>query len=81
MSVNLCCKQCGSSMSQTTQSKSNILLQVLAVPIFLLGVFLLFLVPIGTLFGLLIIYGSAKLGYKKTKICKCNHCGYFFETA
>jgi len=73
------CKQCGDVMSQSTQASSNILLQLVGVVIFLLGLPLLLLFPFGTIFGVIMIVGAARLGYSKKRIWKCNRCGYFFE--
>ena len=75
------CKQCGNGMKQTTKDEHNMALQVVAILLVLLGIGLLFVFPIGTLAGLLIIGASLRLGYKKRKVWLCGGCGYFFERA
>lgn len=73
------CKQCGRIMQESTKADSSIGLQVIGVGVFLLGICLLIVFPIGTVIGILLMIGSARLGYKKVKIWKCSYCGYFFE--
>jgi hypothetical protein len=75
------CKQCASNMIQTTKSEHNIGLQVLAIFAVLVGIALLFVFPIGTIAGLIIIGASMRMGYSKKKVWHCKNCGYFFERA
>jgi uncharacterized membrane protein YczE len=75
------CKQCGNGMKQTTKAGHNMALQVVAILLVLVGIALLFVFPIGTLAGALIIGASLRLGYKKRKVWLCGKCGYFFERA
>jgi hypothetical protein len=75
------CQQCGGKMSKTTKADSSLALQLLGVLLFLFGIGLLFVFPIGTLFGIILMLGSLRLGYSKKKIWKCSNCGYFFERA
>lgn len=77
--MQVTCKQCGSNMKRTTKGESNLGLQLAGVLLFLLGVFLLFLFPIGTFVGVFLMVGAARLGYKKRKLWVCDGCGYFFE--
>jgi hypothetical protein len=42
---------------------------------------LLFVFPIGTVAGIILMIGASQLGFKKVKILKCERCGYFFERA
>jgi hypothetical protein len=44
----------------------------------LLGLVLLFVFPIGTLVGIVLIIVAIKIGSGK-KVWKCKDCGYFFE--
>jgi hypothetical protein len=57
------------------------MLQLFGVALFLLGVALLFLFPMGTVIGVFVMLGAANMGYSKTKVWKCSNCGYFFERA
>lgn len=75
------CQQCGSPMQKTTRANKSLGLQLLGVVLFFLGVVLLFVPPLGTLLGVVLMIGSLGLGYSKKKIWKCSNCGYFFERA
>ncbi len=48
---SITCKQCGGTMSKGKQADKNYALQVLGVLIFIIGVALLFVIPIGTIAG------------------------------
>jgi len=73
------CKQCGSEMEQTHKVDRNIAVQLLGVLVFIIGVALLPLFPIGTILGFSLILFSLKMGYKKKRILECPSCGYSFE--
>ena len=73
------CRQCGSTMHKTEKKDKNLGLQLVGVVLFLLGVALLFVFPLGTVGGLILMVGAARLGYRKMKVWKCDACGYFFE--
>jgi Fe2+ transport system protein B len=75
------CQQCGSQMKKTTKADKSLTLQLLGVVLFLFGIWLLFYFPIGTIFGVILMLGSLRLGYSKKKVWKCPKCGYFFERA
>jgi uncharacterized protein YqhQ len=75
------CQQCGSQMEKTTKADKRFALQILGVALFLFGIALLFVFPIGTILGVALMIGSLGLGYSKKKIWKCSSCGYFFERA
>lgn len=76
------CKQCdGGLMGKIDRVEKSLALQLLGVLIFLVGLGLLFLFPIGTIFGLGLMIGAARLGYSKKKVWCCTTCGYFFEIA
>ena len=68
-------------MTKTHKADRNLALQLLGVILFLIGLVLLFLFPVGTVAGLILMIGAARLGYKKVKIWKCAQCSYFFERA
>lgn len=68
-------------MSKAKKTETSLALQLLGVVLFLVGIGLLFLFPIGTVAGLILMIGAARLGYKKLKVWKCGQCGYFFERA
>lgn len=73
------CKQCGSAMSKTKKVDRSLGLQLVGVFLFLFGFVLLFLFPVGTLVGIITMIVACRLGYKQTKVWKCDNCGYFFE--
>jgi len=81
MAEEIKCQQCGSPMIKTKKAEKSLGLQLLGVLLFLIGVGLLFLFPIGTIFGVILMIGSLGLGYSKKKVWKCTNCGYFFERA
>ena len=81
METKVNCQQCGSAMQQKKKAFHNRSLQLLGVILFLIGLGLLFVFPIGTIAGLIIMVVSARLGYSKKKIWQCEGCGYFFERA
>jgi len=68
-------------MSKTTKADRNLGLQLLGVILFLVGLGLLFVFPLGTIAGIILMIGAARLGYSKKKVWKCGNCGYFFERA
>lgn len=68
-------------MIMGTKTESNIGMQVLGVIVFLFGLVLLFVFPIGTFFGVFLMIGAARMGFKKRKVWRCQNCGYFFERA
>jgi len=75
------CKQCGGEMKKTTKTDSNYGVQALGCAVFIIGIALLFVFPIGTIVGVCLMIFAASMGYKKSKVWKCNQCGYFFERA
>lgn len=79
MEKNVKCQQCGGQMSKTKKVERSMALQLLGVLVFLVGLFLLFIFPIGTIFGLILMIVAARMGYSKKKIWKCSNCGHFFE--
>jgi len=81
MNADVKCQQCGGAMRKTSKAEKSLGLQLLGVLLFFVGLALLFIVPIGTIFGVVLMAGSLGLGYSKRKVWKCNSCGYFFERA
>ncbi|MDY6979363.1 MAG: LITAF-like zinc ribbon domain-containing protein [Pseudomonadota bacterium] len=81
MAEDIKCQQCGTPMQKTTKADKSLGLQLLGVVLFLVGVGLLFLFPLGTIVGVILMIGSLRLGYSKKKVWKCPSCGYFFERA
>ncbi|WP_045860339.1 hypothetical protein [Teredinibacter purpureus] len=79
--TKLDCEKCGTEMNKTSRSEHNYGLQVLGVILFIVGVICLFIVPIGTIIGVILMILSARLGFKKSKVWLCNNCGYFFNRA
>lgn len=73
------CIHCSAPMGHALITDKNMTLQLLGVILFVFGVLLLFLFPIGTLIGIPLIIIAARIGYKKRSGWKCPRCGYFFE--
>src|SRR5688500_761268 len=70
MRPSIKCQQCGGTMIKTKKVDTSLALQLLGVVLFLVGVVLLFLFPIGTVAGIILMIGAARLGYKKLNIWK-----------
>lgn len=68
-------------MSKTRKSEHNYALQALGVIVFLVGLILLFLFPIGTLVGIVLMVAAGRMGFTRRKVWQCGSCGYFFERA
>lgn len=78
----IACKHCvQGTMKKRKIGRHNISLQVLGVVVFIVGVCLLFLFPIGTVIGLLLMIAAARMGYSKKKVWLCDQCGHFVERA
>jgi len=75
------CKQCNGEMRKATHTKQSRALQVIGLLLFLLGLPLLFLFPVGSFFGVMFMALGLTLGVKRTKVWKCKQCGWFFERA
>ena len=73
------CPHCQSEMYKDTKTNRSMILQLLGVIVFVIGFCLLFVFPIGTIVGLLLMCISLNMGYSKSKIMKCRCCGYFFQ--
>lgn len=79
--TTITCQQCGGTMKTTKRTEKNLGLQLLGVLLFLVGLSLLLFFPLGTIAGIFIVIGSARLGRSKKNIWRCQNCGYFFERA
>jgi len=79
MNENVTCKQCGSVMRRTVRGEHNFAVQLLAIALCIVGVLLLFVVPVGTIIGIFIVLASFRMGYKRRKVWACGKCGYFFD--
>ena len=66
-------------MKKTTKTNSDRGVQALGCAVFIIGIALLFLFPIGTIIGICLIIFAGRMGYKKSKVWKCPQCDYFFE--
>ena len=75
------CKQCGNQMKKTKKVEKSLGLQLVGILLFLCGIGLLFVFPLGTLAGIILMIGASRLGYSRKKVWKCMECGYFFERA
>lgn len=75
------CQQCGTEMKKGSKVEKSLGLQLVGVILFLVGLGLLFVFPLGTVLGVILMIVAARLGYKKLKGWKCPNCGYFFERA
>lgn len=76
---NLKCSFCSGQMVSTTKTEKNMGMQIFGVFLFIFGLCLLFAFPFGTLFGLMFMIVSIRLGYEKKKIWLCPDCGIFIE--
>jgi len=66
-------------MKKTKKVEKNLTTQIFAVILFLVGICLLFVIPIGTIIGVLLMIASLGMGYKKYKVWLCPSCGYYFK--
>ncbi len=73
------CKQCDGTMTKSKKVDKSMALQLVGVLVFIAGLILLFVFPIGTLFGVVLMIVSLFLGYSKKPVWKCGSCGFFFE--
>ena len=73
------CRQCGAVMKRTKKTNNNRVMQGVGCITLILGIALLLVFPIGTIVGAIMIVISFGMGYSRTKVWKCEACGYFFE--
>lgn len=69
------CKLCGSQMRKSSEAKS----QGMGCLLGLISLFLLFLFPIGTLIGIVLLVYSFNLGSKRRGLWVCKKCGHQVE--
>ncbi len=72
------CHHCQTPLQAQKIVKKDLGAQALGLIIFLLGLALLFIFPIGTIAGIILMVISARLGYSKKDGWKCPTCGYQF---
>lgn len=75
------CQQCGAGMHKETRSERDFGVQFFGCAIFIVGLVLLVFFPVGTMIGVLMMLGAARMGYKRKRVWRCRQCGYFFERA
>lgn len=68
------CQACGGDMKKTTVTSGRASGCAMALIVMLLGIVLLFLFPIGTFFGIVLIFLSLFMGGKRQKVWKCVAC-------
>lgn len=81
MSEPIKCQQCGEGMKKTKRAEKSYSLQLLGVLLFVVAIALLFVFPIGTFFGIVLMIVAARMGYSKHKVWLCKSCGYYFNRA
>jgi len=81
MNDTLKCQQCGNVMEKTEKADSSLSLQLFGVVLFIVGLVLFFIPPLGTIIGIVLMIAAWRMGYKVRKVWKCKSCGYFFERA
>jgi len=82
MMKTMACEKCTDGlMVKTTNAEHNRGMQIFGIAVFLLGLGLLFLFPIGTIIGIFVMLAATRMGYSKKKVWKCKQCGYFFSRA
>lgn len=73
------CKQCGGLMRRDHKVDKSYALQFVGLILFVIGLFLLVIVPIGTIIGIILMILAARMGYSRKKVWKCLECGYYFD--
>lgn len=74
------CVHCQTPMKRGTKTQKSMGLQLLGVLVFIIAIPVLFLFPVGTVIGVIMMLVALNLGYSKAKGWKCGACGYFFQT-
>ena len=77
----IACKHCGGRMEKTVLARENTGMVALALTLAIIGIGLLFVFPIGTIIGVIILIAAPKIADRSKKVWKCESCGYFFERA
>jgi len=73
------CQQRGGEMTKTTRANESTGMTVLAVILAIVGIGLLFMFPIGSIIGVILLIAAPKIANRATSVWACNSCGYFFE--
>lgn len=80
--ASVACQQCGHAMKRTKRTERNMALQLLGIPLFFFGLWMMIAwFPLGSILGLIVIVVAARLGYARKPVWLCDGCGYFFERA
>lgn len=79
--LNVTCQQCGTEMKKTSKTERSMALQLLGVLLFFVGFALLFVIPLGTIIGAVMMIVSLFLGHSRKRVWLCPGCGFFFERA
>ena len=75
------CQQCGSDMEETVLANEHTGVTAAAVILAILGVILLFVFPIGTIIGVILLIAAPTIANRSKDVWRCTSCGYFFERA
>ncbi len=68
------CRKCSGEMQRAAEASGGVPFG--AVALVLVGVPLLFVVPAGTVIGILLIVTGLVLGYPRKKVWRCQACGF-----
>lgn len=68
-------------MKAQTKTENGCLMILVALFLFLLGIVVTIMVPMGIIFGPILIVIGLFTGGKRRKLWVCRSCGYFFERA
>ena len=77
------CKVCeGGTMKKAKAKTGGFAKTMFAFVFLIIGIVLLFLIPIGTIIGIFVILGSiGMMGRNSRKVLKCNNCGAVVDRA
>ena len=75
------CQQCQGKMQKTVLARENSGITALALIVAIVGAILLFVFPIGTIVGVLLLVAAPKIADRSKNVWKCESCGYFFDRA
>lgn len=66
-------------MTETIRANESTGMTAFAVILAIIGIALLFVFPIGTLIGVILLIAAPKIANRAKDVWACNSCGYFFE--
>lgn len=75
------CQQCAAAMKKTKKVDSDLSLQVIGLLLFFVACVLLFIFPLGTIAGIILMIAAGRMGHKRYPIWLCPNCGYYFKRA